>query len=215
MMIIYHIGTPRIMFLGALKLTTIFVFGFFAVVVIPGCVSADMPLWYTTGCESPPPNSNHHPTSPSSSNSPARAVAVASTIPFLGVWYLTSPMVVWIHMRVPDKYRQSKHMLGQYLDAPPADAPLAITNMGAVFKPRISHVRLSDLRPERKRFGLVNYTRDTTKENAQRKWWMFRAVGGFRIEDETTTGSKTKWIWDLVAKQIRQRAGEGKKTRRA
>lgn len=142
-------------------------------------------------------------------------MAVASTIPFLGVWYLTSPMVVWIHMRVPDKYRQSKHMLGQYLDAPPADAPLTITNMGAVFKPRISHVMISDLKPERKRFGLVNYTRDTTKENAQRKWWMFRAVGGFRIEDESTTGSKTKWIWDLVAKQIRQRAGEGKKTRRA
>lgn len=51
-MIIYHIGTPRIMFLGALKLTTIFVFGFFAVVVIPACVGADLPLWKTAGGES-------------------------------------------------------------------------------------------------------------------------------------------------------------------
>lgn len=58
--IIYHIGTPRIMFLGALKLTTVFVFGFFAVVVIPGYVSAGQPLWQTAGCEQPP--TSPHPT---------------------------------------------------------------------------------------------------------------------------------------------------------
>lgn len=149
---------------------------------------------------------------PISAHSPAYLVAVASTIPFLAVWYLTSPMVVWIHMRVPDKYRRSKHVVDLLLDAPPADTEVAITNMGAIFKPRVSHVRISDLKPERKRFGLVNYTRDTTKENSQRKWWMFRAMGGFRIEDETTTGSKTKWAWEAVARQIRTRAGE-KKTR--
>lgn len=118
-------------------------------------------------------------------------------------------------MRVPDKYRRSKHVLGLYLDNPPADAEVAITNMGAIFKPRVSHVRISDLKPERKRFGLVNFTRDTTKENAQRRWWMFRAVGDFKIEDETTmpAGSKTKWAWEAVARRIRQKALE-KTTRR-
>jgi hypothetical protein len=141
-------------------------------------------------------------------------VAVLGTTPLLAIWYLTSPMVVWIHMRVPDKYRRSKHVLDLFLDNPPADAEVAITNMGAIFKPRVSHVRISDLRPERKRFGLVNYTRDTTKENAQRRWWMFRAMGGFRIEDETTTGSKTKWAWEAVARRIRERAVEEKKTTR-
>ena len=60
-MIIYHIGTPRIMFLGALKLTTIFVFGFFAVVVIPSYASADVPLWQTAGRESPT-KLHHDPT---------------------------------------------------------------------------------------------------------------------------------------------------------
>lgn len=141
-------------------------------------------------------------------------MAIIGTVPFLAVWYLTSPMAVWIHVRVPDKYRRSKHALNLFLGAPPADAEVAITNMGVIFKPRVSHVRISDLKPERKRFGLVNYTRDTTKENAQRKWWMFRAVGGFRIEDETTTGptgSKTKWLWEIVAKQIRQRSQGMKK----
>jgi hypothetical protein len=62
-MIVYHIGTPRIMFLGALKLTTIFVFGFFAVVVIPGYTSADVPLWKPIGREYTV-QQNCHPTQP-------------------------------------------------------------------------------------------------------------------------------------------------------
>lgn len=62
-MIVYHVGTPRIMFLGALKLTTVFVFGFFAVVVIPGFVSTGQSLWQTFACKqqirpSPPPLAN-------------------------------------------------------------------------------------------------------------------------------------------------------------
>lgn len=52
-MIVYHMGTPRIMFLGALKLTTIFLFGFFAVVIIPPFASADVPPWKPIGRESP------------------------------------------------------------------------------------------------------------------------------------------------------------------
>ncbi|POS75924.1 hypothetical protein DHEL01_v205691 [Diaporthe helianthi] len=195
--LVYHMGTPRIMFLGALKLTTIFVFGFFAVVIIPPFASADVPLWKPIG------------------------LAIIGSAPFLLIWYLTSPMVVWIHMslpvkhrRLPQRYRRSKHVEDLFLDKPPAEAEFAITTMGAVLKPRVSHVKASDLKPERRRFGLVNYTRDTARENAQRKWWMFRAVGNFRIEDETT-GSNTKWPWDTVARQIRQRALEEKTRRRA
>lgn len=141
-------------------------------------------------------------------------MAVIGSTPFLLIWYLTSPMAVWIHMRLPDKYRRSKHVADLFLNNPPADAEVAITNMGAMLKPRVSHVKVSDLKPESRRFGLVNYTRDTTKENAQRKWWMFRAVGNFRIEDEIT-GSKSKWAWDSLARRIRQREIEEKTKRRA
>ncbi|KUI63057.1 hypothetical protein VP1G_10186 [Cytospora mali] len=185
--IIYHIGTPRIMFLGALKLTTVFVFGFFTVVVIPSYISADQPLWQTAG------------------------LTAASTIPFLAVWYLTSPMAVWIHLRIPNQFRRSKHHAERYLASLPADAELAITTMGALGKPRVSHVRVSDLRPARRRLGLVNYMRDVAAENARRRWWMFRAVGGFRIEDAVTTGKGPRYKeWEGVARQIRGKAlGEG------
>lgn len=57
--------------------------------------------------------------------------------------------------------------------------------------------------------GRVNYVRDdasVARENARRRWWMFRAIRGFRIEDETTTGIKGKYDWEGVARQIRQRA---------
>ncbi|ROV93303.1 hypothetical protein VSDG_06894 [Cytospora chrysosperma] len=136
-------------------------------------------------------------------------VTVASTMPFLAVWYLTSPMAVWIQIRTPNHLRLRRHLADRYLAALPDDAELVITTMGALGKPRISHVRMCDLQPARKRLGLVNYVRDSAsvdRENARRRWWMFRAVKGFRIEDETTTGRKTKYAWGGVARQLRQRA---------
>lgn len=132
-------------------------------------------------------------------------MAAASTIPFTAVWYLTSPMAMWVQMRIPDQFRQSRHLADRYLASLPAEAELAITTMGALGKPRVSHVRVGDLRPARARLGLVNYARDPARENARRPWWMFRAVPGFRIEDETTTGRRTRYEWDGVARQIRER----------
>lgn len=52
-LIIYHYGMPRVLFIGALKLTTVFVFGFFVAVVIPSCAQADVPTWQVAGCKCP------------------------------------------------------------------------------------------------------------------------------------------------------------------
>lgn len=129
-------------------------------------------------------------------------------------------MAVWVQMLLPNHARRTKRQAVLYLAALPAEAEVAITTMGALGKPRVSHVRVCHLWPAarpgssggilaRPRFGLVNYVRDERSvagENARRAWWMFRAVRGFRIEDETTTGTKGKYDWDGVARQIRQRA---------
>lgn len=50
-LIIYHYGMPRVLFLGGLKLTTVFIFGFFATVVIPSYAQADVPTWQIAGCK--------------------------------------------------------------------------------------------------------------------------------------------------------------------
>lgn len=138
-------------------------------------------------------------------------MAAASTVPFLAVWYLTSPMAVWIHTRVPDQSRRAAHLAARYLAALPAGAEVTITTMGALGRPRLSHVRVADLRPARRRLGLVNYVReDAARENAARRWWMFRAVREFRIEDETTTGGRESRLgWDVVARQVRERGRRG------
>lgn len=52
-LIVYHAGMPRIFVLGTLKLTTVFVFGFFAVVTIPSYIQTGAPLWQTAGCAYP------------------------------------------------------------------------------------------------------------------------------------------------------------------
>ena len=45
-MIIFHAGTTRTVFLGCLKVTTIFLFTFFSVVVAPThFYAADQPAW--------------------------------------------------------------------------------------------------------------------------------------------------------------------------
>lgn len=47
-LLIYHAGTGRTVFVGCLKVTTIFVFAFFALVVTPAHYYAtDEPFWIT------------------------------------------------------------------------------------------------------------------------------------------------------------------------
>lgn len=66
--------------------------------------------------------------------------------------------------------------------------------------------------------GLVNYVRDTAAENASRKWYMYRAVGRFYIQEKSVgAGQKVRyqkkqkmavdtWIWDAVKERIAKRA---------
>lgn len=48
-LVIYHAGTGRTTFIACLKLTTIFVFVFFGLVVTPAYLKSDHPLWHAGG----------------------------------------------------------------------------------------------------------------------------------------------------------------------
>lgn len=73
---------------------------------------------------------------------------------------------------------------------------------------------------------MVNFTRDVTQLNKERKWWRFRAVGEFEIQvgggkkaakgksgNQLTANEKklpkSGWVWNLVEEVIRRRAGLG------
>ncbi|KAI1477073.1 hypothetical protein F4774DRAFT_216116 [Daldinia eschscholtzii] len=178
---IYHAGTPRITFLACLKISTLFIFVFFGFVVSPAYFDRE-------------------------GLSPAvLRTTLSAIVPMVFVAYTTSPFVSFIHMRLPPVARQSEDMLRRFARAIPADAELDITTMSFIAKPRVSRVKLSELRPVSRRWGIVNLARDTAAENATRKWYRFRAVGEFNAQ--FNTAKRAPWVWESVVGAIqKQRA---------
>ncbi|OTA63995.1 hypothetical protein K449DRAFT_20802 [Hypoxylon sp. EC38] len=173
---IYHAGTGRITFLACLKISTLFIFVFFAFVVTPA--------YY-----------DREGLSPTVLRTTLSAIA-----PLVFVGYTTSPFVSFIHMRLPPFARQSEDMLRRFIRTLPPHTELDITTMSFIAKPRTSHVKLSDLRPVSRRFGIVNLTRDTAAENATRKWYMFRAVGDFSAQSNTV--KRAPWVWESIVNAL-------------
>ncbi|KAK2676476.1 hypothetical protein RAB80_008662 [Fusarium oxysporum f. sp. vasinfectum] len=122
-------------------------------------------------------------------------VVLCGIIPVIFVTYITSP------------FRFIKNL--------PPTTPLTLTTMSAISKPRYSSMHAGDLSPVRRRLGLINYVRDTKEENAKRKWYMFRAVGKFYVQDkrpqtrvryQKKTDKVDGWIWDVIKERIDNRA---------
>ncbi|KAI0187843.1 hypothetical protein EV127DRAFT_482990 [Xylaria flabelliformis] len=170
---VYHAGTGRITFLASLKLSTLFIFAFFGFVVTPA--------YYQNEGLSPD----------------VVRTALCAVVPLAFVAYTTSPFVTFIHMRLPPFARQSEDMLRRYVRTLPPQTELNVTTMSIIAKPRISTVKLSDLAPVSRRFGIVNLARDTASENAIRKWYMFPTVGNFNVQRASGT-SKAPWVWDAI-----------------
>ncbi|KAH7018364.1 uncharacterized protein B0I36DRAFT_335833 [Microdochium trichocladiopsis] len=198
---VYHAGTGRVTFLACLKVSTLFIFTFFAFVVTPLYLERE-----------------------GFSVTVLRTTASA-VIPLAFVAWATSPFVTFIHLRLPPYARQSEDMLRRFITAQLGSAAaksptrgisgrsavaggltgeteLEITTMSYIAKPRLSVVRLEELKPVRKRLGIVNYSRDTTAENARRKWYMFPAVASFSIQETSNTMPKVPWVWSKIAERI-------------
>lgn len=126
-------------------------------------------------------------------------------MPLVFVAYTTSPFVSFIHIRLPPFARQSEEALRRFVQTmSPKTTTLDVTTMSFIAKPRLSRVPVSDLKPANKKLGIVNYTRDTTADNAARKWYMFPAVGNFNIQANNM--QRTPWVWESIANVIaRQR----------
>ncbi|KAI0452474.1 hypothetical protein F5B21DRAFT_332865 [Xylaria acuta] len=174
---VYHAGTGRITFLACLKLSTLFIFAFFGFVVTPA--------YYQKEGLSPT----------------VTRTALCAVVPLVFVAYTTSPFVTFIHMRLPPFARQSEDMLRRYARTLPSHTELEITTMSVIAKPRVSTVKLSDLAPVSRRFGIVNMARDAAADNATRKWYMFRAVGNFNAQRASGT-SKAPWVWDAIWNKV-------------
>lgn len=133
---------------------------------------------------------------------------VAGAIPLLAVWYLTSPMVMWIHFIVPKNFQRSADAVELLMKNVPIDAEVTMTTMGILGKPRVSHMKLRDVRKERRRFGLVNHVRTLDQDAiASRKWYQLPEMSQFKIEDKVVSNRKTKqlWMWYAIWHTFQQK----------
>jgi hypothetical protein len=136
-------------------------------------------------------------------------VALCGLTPLAFVAFTTGPFVTFIHMRVPTTARQSREAFQRFVRTIPPQTPLEITTLSVIAKPRVSYFTAGDLRPAIRRMGLVNYTRDTSVENAMRPWYRFRAVGEFGVHG-TNRGVKEGWVWtELIKRLEKRRAAQG------
>ncbi|KAK4040068.1 hypothetical protein C8A01DRAFT_35940 [Parachaetomium inaequale] len=181
-LIIYHAGTGKTTFLACLKVTTLFVFCFFEMIMTPAYIAAGEPLLKTAG------------------------VALCGVIPGLYVAWSTSPFVAAVHLHLPPYARWSRAILERFARTAPPNTRLDVTTMSLIGKPRVSSMVLSDLRPASRRLGMVNYVRDTSIANAQRKWWRFRAVADFNVQEGGERGVKCGWVWRELKEGIAKRA---------
>ncbi|KAK4132392.1 hypothetical protein BT67DRAFT_385591 [Trichocladium antarcticum] len=155
-------------------------------------------------------------------------VALCGLIPAAYVAWATAPFVASVHLHLPPYARHSRAILERFARTAPPNTRLDVTTMSLIGKPRVSAFTLSDLRPAtatatataiigwdnmglRRRLGTVNYLRDTAIVDRKRKWWRFRAVGGFNIQEhpdvrQRDRNLKTAWVWGVVREGIERRA---------
>ncbi|KAK4218841.1 hypothetical protein QBC37DRAFT_437121 [Rhypophila decipiens] len=185
-LIIYHAGTGKIVFLASLKLTTIFSFALFDLWAFPTFVSGGASIYQSLG------------------------IALCGLIPLTYVAYTTTPYVTTIHMYIPQFARVSAANLERFAKGVPPATKLEISTLSFIGKPRTSTLTVGDLKPTRKRWGMVNYERDTTAANAERKWWRFRAVGEFNIQGVTEKKlPRSGWVWRIVNEVVGKRSDGG------
>ncbi|KAH7313528.1 hypothetical protein B0I35DRAFT_480206 [Stachybotrys elegans] len=191
-LLIYHAGTGRTTFLAMVKVTTLFLGAFFIFMVVPAYAKDERPAWEIAG------------------------IAAAGFVPALFVTYTTAPFVTHILVHLPPSARISRVHLERFVRNMPSTTQLTVTTMSAISKPRYSTMMAGDLVPVARRFGLVNYVRDTAAENANRRWFMFPAVRRFFVQEhrsatrqryqKKTKGEVESWVWEAVKEKIQRKA---------
>lgn len=131
-----------------------------------------------------------------------------------------------MHLHLPPAARVSRPALERFVHAVPPSTPLTITTISPIGKPRYSKMQVGHLRPQRSRFGLVNYVRDhNDQEKTARKWYNFRAINKFYVQDDKAVATARKqskvkkspvewWIWDEVRGKMAKREAQEKATGR-
>ncbi|KAL4885573.1 hypothetical protein BJY04DRAFT_179995 [Aspergillus karnatakaensis] len=178
--LIYHGGTGRTMFLGMLRITTIFVFGVSCVLVAPAFMSSEFPSYL------------------------GPAIIAGGALPMLFVAYTAAPYVNFVHLALPISVRRSREQAIEYAKKLPPTATLYINTMKFSTIPRQTEVRFGNLVPDKSTIRPVTFKRTNPE---QRPWWMGKPIEQFYTAGKSNSGTQSSTfypeIWEHVYKQIR------------
>src|SRR6187402_31644 len=183
-LLVYHAGTGRTVFLGCLKVTTIFICAFFCVVMAPTHFYADEPKWVAAAGMLLVPCILGFITRQEIEIPDKSTVMLSGVIPVVFVGYISGPFVTYIHLRLPLFARHSREMLMRYSKNLPRNSEIDITTMNFIGKPRVTRMTVGELYPVKERFGMANYARDTMVVSSKRPWWMGKAVRQFGVHNK-------------------------------
>ncbi|CAG8950967.1 hypothetical protein HYFRA_00006364 [Hymenoscyphus fraxineus] len=183
-LIIYHAGTFQSTFVACANVTSIFVFGAFCGLIAPNLFlyDPDIPPWV------------------------APTIFISGLIPPIVAMYVSRPFVCFIHLRLPPYARASRELMLRFAKTLPKDAVLDITTIKMFGSKRINQVKVSELYPIQGRLKLANYGRDVSMANAERPWWMPRALSRFNVHTKKETKIPGGEAWPLIAATIAKRA---------
>ncbi|KAL4899773.1 hypothetical protein BDW74DRAFT_107570 [Aspergillus multicolor] len=183
--LIYHGGTGRTLFLGMLRITTIFIFGASVLVVAPAFMSSEFPAYL------------------------GPAIIAGGALPMLFVAYTSAPYVNFVHLALPITVRRSREQAVQYAKKLPPTATLFINTMKFNTIPRHTEVRLADLVADKSKLRPVSFR---NKNLAPLPWWRGKTLRQFYTAERSKPGKDSRTfypeLWENVYKQIQSQSGK-------
>lgn len=199
-LLIYHAGTGKTVFVGCLKLTTIFLFSFSCLFVAPSLYYApDIPNW------APALGQSCSFSTREVSVGLMMVVAIAGgAVPMLFVAYTTMPFVSYVHLRLPIFARKSREQLFRWARNIPPSTEIDLTTIRSFGRPRVSRMKLSDLRTTSARLGVANLARkvQNSVSETQRPWWRGKPQDLFYVGNESA-GSREPSLWQRTLETVK------------
>ncbi|KAL4929116.1 uncharacterized protein BDV17DRAFT_291113 [Aspergillus undulatus] len=179
--LIYHGGTGRTLFLGMLRITTIFLFGVSCLVVAPAFMTDEFPSYL------------------------GPAIVIGGSLPMLFVAYTSAPYVNFVHLALPISVRRSREQAVQYAKQLPPTAILYLNTMRFNTIPKVTEVRLGNLIPDKSPIRPVSFR---NKNPSLRPWWRGKSLQQFFTAEKSKPGKPSGTfhpeLWEHVYKQIQE-----------
>lgn len=188
-LLIYHAGTPRVVFVGFLKVTTIFLFTANVLLIAPTFYyDPEQPAWV------------------------APAVAAAGAVPLLYVTYYAAPFVAFVHIKLPISARRSREQLLKWAQSIPPNTEIDLTTIKSYGSLRISRMPISELHPTKAHFGIENLIRVPHFPSTKKKpWWAPKERNLFFVGNERRKTVETA-VWQKAQRQIQNVQEHSKKS---